>query len=172
MAAHSRFVLVAIALVCGACKPTLSTTPVESAQGIVRAHVPLGDGWHCDKNDGDKETFQFRGVKCVYDGGLVLNAKLYDVETNDARTADVFCIQDWKAAYKTVFSGVQTYTNNVVQWRGIPACEVVIDGSSSKGPWHLWEIHAPNGRRMFQVNVSGKADVARAQQRVIDAWVA
>jgi hypothetical protein len=166
-----RTVLLAILALIAACKPAaLSETVVASRENLVYAHVPKGEGWHCSANDTDKQTFQVRGVKCVYDGGVVLNAKLIDVDTGDARNADLFCIQDWKSEYKNVFKGVMKYTHDVVDWRGVPACRVELVGSSSKGPWSLLEIHAPNGRRLAQVTMSGSTPVVEKQRAAIDAW--
>ncbi len=163
---------IAVVALASGCKPdVLSATSVEGGEGWVRAHVPKGDGWHCAAHDADKETFQFRGVKCQYDAGVVMTAKLYDVDTGDARTAQLFCIQDWRQAYAAVFKDVMTYTHDVVDWHGVPACKVVIDGASTKGPWHLFEIHAPNGRRMLQLTVMGSLPVVDKEQKVVDAWL-
>ncbi|HEY4222829.1 MAG TPA: hypothetical protein VGO62_15840 [Myxococcota bacterium] len=164
--------LLVLACASGCRSPLLRSDVVVSGDKMVTAHVPQGDGWHCQVNDADKTSFQQRGVKCIQDTGLVLNARVLDVETNDARTAKLFCIQDWKEEYQSVFSGVQSYTHDVVDWRGVPACQVVIDGASAKGAWHLWELHAPNGRRLLEITVSGLLPLAKKEQPTVDAWLA
>ena len=168
-------------VLCGACHPqkptptkptTLTDTVVASREGFVKVHVPAGDGWHCNALDLDKTTFQQRGVKCTQDAGIVLYAKVIDVDTNDARTAELFCIQDWKQEYSKIFTGVQKYTHDVVDWHGTPACEVVIEGSSQKGAWHLWELHAPNGKRLLQLTVSAFMPAYTARKQAVDDWLA
>lgn len=149
---------------------TLSDAVVESREGLVKAHVPVG--WRCEQNDLDKEHFQQRGVKCVDDAGVLIYAKILDVDTNDARNVTLMCMQDWKQEYSKIFTGVQKYTHDVVDFRGTPSCKVVIDGASPKGAWHMMDLHAPNGRRILQITVSGFMPEFQKQQRAIDDWIA
>ena len=158
-----------LAVLCvAACSP-LSSTESASREGVVRVRAPRPP-WHCAPNDADKDTYQHRGVKCVLDEGLVLSAKVYDVDTANVRTAEVFCVQDWKAEYASIIRTAAVYDARVVPFRGVPACEVTLEGTSTKGPWRLWEIHAPNGRKLLQITVSGSLPVWTREQRVIDAW--
>ena len=155
----------------GCAEPLLTKVEVASAKGGVRGHAPSGPGWKCTPHDVEKESFAFQGIKCVDAEGVVLTAKLYEVDVADARTAELFCIQDWKAAYGSLFSVVVSATSGIKDRRGIPACEVVLEGTTTKGPWRIWEIHAPNGRKMLQMNVSGSLPVVQKKQRQIDAWL-
>jgi hypothetical protein len=167
--------LIALALLvtAAACKPgPLSDVEVASQNGAVRVRTPAGPGWNCQANDEVKETFTHHGVKCVLAKGLVLTAKVYEVQMADVRTAEIFCIQDWKQAYAALFTGVIVKASDEVKdFRGTPACEVVLEGTTQKGPWRLWEIHAPNGRKLLNVSVSGSLPVVTEQQASIDAWL-
>ena len=155
----------------GCADPLLTSVVVASAQGGVRGHAPSGNAWKCTPHDLQKDSFSFQGIKCVGGDGVVLTAKVYEVEVTDARTAALFCMQDWKQAYGSLFSVVVSATSAVRDWRGVPACQVVLEGTTTKGPWRLWEIHAPNGRKMLQMNVSGSLPVITAKQQQIDAWL-
>jgi hypothetical protein len=150
----------------------LSDQAVESADGGMKAHLPAEAGWRCAPNDIIKDTYRHSGVKCVNDdAGVVLNAKLYEVDTPNARTAEVFCIQDWKEAMKGIFRTVVSSTTEVRPFRDVPACHVAVEGTSEKGPWRVEEIHAPNGRKLLQVSVNGSLPGIRAHRAVIDAWM-
>ena len=163
--------LVVASVTMASCKEThLDDIEVVSAKGGVRAHAPGGPGWTCTRHDAAKETYEFQGIKCKDVEGVVLTAKLYEVDTADARTAQLFCMQDWKQAYGSLFRVIATTRADVVDWRGVPACEVVLEGTTEKGPWRIWEMHAPNCRKMLQMNVSGSLPVIARKQAVIDAW--
>lgn len=148
----------------------LADIEVASAKGAIRARAPAGPGWTCTPHDAEKESYVYQGIKCKDPEGIVLTAKLYEVSVTDARTAALFCMQDWKAAYGSMFNVVAASSANVIQWKGIPACEVTLDGTTQKGPWRIWELHAPNGRKMLQMNVSGSLPVLQKKAAVVDAW--
>lgn len=148
----------------------LSDVEVRSAKGAIHAHAPAGPGWTCTPFDAEKESYVYQGIKCKDAEGIVLTAKLYEVSVTDARTAQLFCMQDWKAAYGSLFNVVAASAANVIDWRGMPGCEVTLDGTTAKGPWRIWELHAPNGRKMLQMNVSGSLPVLQKKSAVVDAW--
>jgi hypothetical protein len=155
----------------GACKEAhLSDVEVASAKGAIRSRAPAGAGWSCTPHDAEKESYAYQGIKCKDAEGIVLTAKLYEVSVTDARTAQLFCMQDWKAAYGSMFGVIASSTSNVIDWNGVPACEVVLEGTTQKGPWRIWELHAPNGRKMLQMNVSGSLPVLQKKSAVVDAW--
>lgn len=158
-------------VVTAGCKEThLADVEVISAQGAIRAHAPAGPGWSCTPHDATKESYVYQGIKCKDAEGIVLTAKLYEVSVTDARTAQLFCMQDWKAAYGSMFGVIAASSANVIDWKGVPACEVVLDGTTQKGPWRIWELHAPNGRKMLQMNVSGSLPVLQKKSAVVEAW--
>lgn len=165
--------LVALVAAASGCKdPVLSKVAVASGKGTVRGHAPAGPGWKCTPHDLEKESYVFQGIKCIGAEGLVLTTKIYEVDVAEAKTAELFCIQDWKAAYGSLFSTVVSVKSAVIDWRGVPACEVALEGTTTKGPWRLWEIHAPNGRKMLQMNVSGSLPVLQKRKELVDAWLA
>lgn len=164
--------LLAVIALAGCPKPPLTAVAVASQRGAVQGHTPSGAGWTCAPHDVEKDSFAFQGVKCKADEGVVLTAKLYEVDVADARTAELFCIQDWKQAYGSLFTVVVSTRSSVIDWRGVPACQVVLEGTTSKGPWRLWEIHAPNGKKLLQMNVSGSLPILQQKQAQIDAWLA
>lgn len=165
------FLLLVVVAVAGSCREAhLADAEVASAQGSVRARVPAGPGWSCAAHDAEKESYAYQGIKCKDAEGIVLTAKVYEVSVTDARTAQLFCMQDWKAAYGSMFGVIAASTAHVIDWNGVPACEVVLDGTTQKGPWRIWELHAPNGRKMLQMNVSGSLPVLQKKNAVVEAW--
>ncbi len=164
------FVLPAVALA-SACKQAhLADVEVKSAKGAIRSRAPAGPGWSCAPHDAEKESYAYQGIKCKDAEGIVLTAKLYEVSVTDARTAQLFCMQDWRAAYGSMFGVIASSTTQVIEWNGVPGCEVILDGTTQKGPWRIWELHAPNGRKMLQMNVSGSLPVLQKKSAVVDAW--
>jgi hypothetical protein len=155
----------------------LSSTEVTSGDGRVRVHAPKG-AWQCAKNDveeGAGKNYTQSGVKCRLDdvdGAVILNAKLYDVDTAEATTAEVFCIQDWPAAYKNVFAAVTSWNARVTEWHKLKVCELTMEGlNPQRGPSTLWEVRAPNGIKMLQVTVGGTRASTTKNKEIIDAWL-
>lgn len=163
-------VVIALAAVVGCKDAHLADVEVVSGNGSVRSRAPAGPGWSCTAHDATKESYAYQGIKCKDAEGIVLTAKLYEVATEDARTAELFCIQDWRAAYGSLFRVIAASRADVVTWKEMPACEVVLDGTTEKGAWRIWELHVPNGRKMLQMNLSGSLPVIQKKQAVIDAW--
>jgi hypothetical protein len=165
---------VAAGLLFAGCRPQaapLSAVVVSSADGSITARTPEEAGWRCAPNDLVREGFRHGGVKCVNDeASMVMNAKLYELEAPDARSAEIFCIQDWRQVYGTVFSTVVSKAAEVRPFRGFPACHVVLEGTTAKGPWRIEEIHAPNGRKLLQITVNGALPSIRERGALIDAW--
>ena len=150
------------------------TGSVTSADGAVTTKVP-GRSWSCAPNDTHLERFNQSAVKCKLDHDkdlIVLNAKLYRVRTEDATTAELFCVQDWKRAYATLFTSYSLVQAKVIDWRGMKACEVTLEGTANDGaPTRLWEVRAPNGLFVTTMSVGGRKETLEREIDVVTSWV-
>jgi hypothetical protein len=161
-------VLLSLSALSLACTPT-----VQSGDGAVVLRAPAR-AWKCAPNDARLPHFNQSAVKCLLDDGdrrLVVNAKLYRVREEDATTAEIFCVQDWKRAYANLFSNFTSVKAEVTDWRGMKACALTIEGASiSDGkPTKLWELRAPSGLFVTTLSVLGHKELYEREASDVNA---
>ena len=145
-----------------------------SADGLVAAPRPSGDGWECVEQTASEPGNEATLIKCRHTDSerfFFLMAKDYAVPADQVRSAEELAAHVFPTTYQKLFQSHEVRESKAVDHAGKPAYELRIEAvHASMGPIRKHERVITQGNHVFVLSAEGKPEVFDGEAAAIAAW--
>ena len=145
-----------------------------SADGLVAAPRPVGDGWDCVEQTGGEPGQEATLIKCRHVDRarfFFVMAKDYAVPADQVRTAEELATRVFPTTYQKLFQSHEIREVGPVSHAGVPAYELHMDAvHASVGAIRKRERVLTRGNHVFVLSAEGLPDVFADESATIEAW--
>lgn len=145
-----------------------------SADGLVAAPRPPGDGWECVEQTSSEPGNEATLIKCRRtdrERFFFLMAKDYAVPADQVRSAEELATHVFPTTYQKLFQSHEVRESKAVDHAGKPAYELRIEAvHASMGPIRKHERVITQGNHVFVLSAEGKPEVFDGEAAAIAAW--
>lgn len=145
-----------------------------SADGLVAAPRPPGDGWECVEQTASEPGNEATLIKCRHtdrERFFFLMAKDYAVPADQVRSAEELATHVFPTTYQKLFQSHEVRESKAVDHAGKPAYELRIEAvHASMGAIRKHERVITRGNHVFVLSAEGKPEVFDGEAAAIAAW--